>query len=156
MKLICAAVTASAVVALAGPALAAEDNSALLAPIHGFVKESNANQMGRLSRFFTASPSLLDEFAPYHWSGPGAVQAWASGLTAASKQQGLSDAILDFGAPKLIQRQGRHAYVVAPCTVTFKVKGKAQRESGSMTFAMDQTPRGWRIAALAWTGSPAQ
>ncbi len=141
----------SAVLAFGAPALAAED--AVLEPIHGFIQASNANDLTHLSKYFTATPSLVDEFAPYHWSGPGAVQAWASGIAAASKQ-GMTDALLDYGPPRLIQHQGRHAYVVAPCTVSFKMKGKAQRETGVLTFALDRTSRGWRIAAMAWSGSP--
>jgi hypothetical protein len=55
------------------------------------------------------------------------------------------------GKPWQVQVHGDRAYVVVPATYTYKQRGKAETESGSIfTLALKKVAAGWRITAWAW------
>jgi hypothetical protein len=149
MRAILIAATAALLLAGAQSALAA-DATAVMKPINGFVAAANANKP--MSAYVTASQSVIDEFPPHHWTGPSAVKTWWADLDALSKKQGISDVALTLSQPTRVEQGADHAYVVAPAVVTYKQKAKSVREDGSMTFALDHSKAGWKIAALSWNG----
>jgi hypothetical protein len=133
--------------ALAGPALAA--NADLMKPVKGFVDAANVGKP--LGDYFTASQSMTDEFAPHHWSGPGGAKAWQDALAALLKTAHITGLVWKVGEPTHVERSPAHAYLVAPSTVDWTEKGKAKHEDGTVTFAMDATKTGWKIAAFTWS-----
>ena len=46
---------------------------------------------------------------------------------------------------------GDKAYLTVPLRITAKAAGKPYRESGILTFALEKTVGGWKIAAQTWT-----
>jgi ketosteroid isomerase-like protein len=44
-----------------------------------------------------------------------------------------------------------HAYVVVPTDLTFKEDGKPVTEHGTITYALDKTADGWKIATWTWS-----
>ncbi len=44
---------------------------------------------------------------------------------------------------------GDHAYVVTPCTYSFKQNGQAMRETGTITFVLVKNRSAWKIASWA-------
>ncbi len=151
MKTIIAALAAACALGMAGQSVA-EDNSAILKPVNGFIDATGAAaDIDRAASYWTANQSMLDEFAPYHWTGPNAVRTWWKGLLKDNKASGSSDVVVTAtGAPR-IQRSDRHAYVVQPAKVSFTTKGQHVALSGALTFALDRTKAGWKIASCAWT-----
>jgi len=47
--------------------------------------------------------------------------------------------------------EGDHAYVATATDYTFKQKGKPKVEHAMMTFALDKTADGWKIASWAFS-----
>ncbi len=134
----------------AGQALAADD-SGIMKPVNGFIDATGkAADINRAASYWTANQSMVDEFAPYHWTGPTAVRAWWAGFLADSKKSGATDAVVTSTAAPHIVQTPSHAYVVQPARVTLKVKGHPVREDGLLTFALDRTKAGWKIASCAW------
>ena len=149
-------VAAIAALALGAPCAMAQDNTAVMKPIDGFIKSTGQGRLAEAAGYFTPSHSIIDEFAPYHWSGPKAVTTWWAGFVADSKTSGMTDADMAMGAPTRVLTTAHHAYVVAPAVLTFKLKGAPGRETGTFAFSLDKTPKGWRIAAFSWAGDKPQ
>ena len=140
---------AGALVFGAQSALAA-DTAGMMKTINGFIDASLAGKP--LAGLVTASPSMIDEVPPYHWSGPGAAKAWMADVGAWARTNGVTELGVRLGAPTRVEQTGSHGYVVTPAVVTYNQKGKAEREEGAMVFALDRRRSGWRVASLAWTG----
>ena len=150
MKLVTLA--AAAAFALTGSCAMAEDNAALMKPIDGFIKATSQGRLAEAAGYFGPSQFIIDEFAPYHWSGPSAVKTWWAGFVADSKTSGMTDAVMTLGAPTRVLQTARHAYVVAPAVLTYKIRATPGRETGVFTFSLDKTGKGWRLAAMSWAG----
>ena len=156
MKTVIAAAAAAFVLGLAGQTLAA-DNSAIMKPVNGFIEATGkAADINRAASYWTANQSMVDEFSPYHWTGPNAVRAWWAGFLEDSKKSGATDAVVITTAPPHILQTATHAYVVQPASVRLKVKGKPVAINGLLTFALDRTKAGWKIASCAWSDQPAK
>ena len=150
MKTITAAAAAASVLAFAGAALAAEDTAGVMATINAFNDGLNTGKVP--AAYMTASQSVVDEFAPHHWSGPGAVQAWWAAFGAFAKKTGMTEPAMKLAKPSRLEQGAGHAYAIVPAVFSFKQNGKPVHEDGAMTFAMDHTKAGWKISAFTWSG----
>lgn len=125
------------------------------APVRAFIDAFNKGDAA--TGFATHAPgdvSITDEFAPYHWSGRGAAQAWAAGYERTAKANGISDGIVGYGRPTRIERSGGAAYVVLPTTYRFKQRGRAMAEAGSITAVVVRVGNAWKMRSWTWS-SPA-
>lgn len=132
------------------PAFAGTAEDAALAPVHLFIDSVNKGDMKGAGAAYTASPSIVDEFAPYHWQGPNAYADWLAEFESKSKAQGLTEPVMTLLKPTRVVVTGDHAYAVLPALYDFKLNGKPVREHGTFSFALAKTKDGWRIAAWAW------
>lgn len=140
------------VVALsAGPAFAS-DQADVMATIHQFIDGFNKGDVKSALATCAEQNSIIDEFAPYEWHGAGACEKWAGDFDADAKKNGITDSIVGMGKPKHVDVEGDRAYVVAPVTYAFKMKGKAVKESHSlMTLSLQKVAGGWRLTGWAWS-----
>ncbi len=99
--------------------------------------------------------TIVDEVAPFAWSGPGAFDAWLGDLGKSEAAEGKTGGTVAISAPSREVVVGDHAYAIAPATYTFKQHGGAKRETAQMTFALFKTNGAWKIAAWSWTGPDA-
>ena len=132
---------------VAMPAYAADADD-VMAPIKAFVAAIDKGDMAAAAAAHVASPGIVDEFPPYHWSS---IAAWATDLgkdAAAHGDTGGSLAIVKAGN---IRIEGDHAYAVVATDYSYSRKGVPAVEHGTITYALDRTPEGWRIAAWTWT-----
>jgi hypothetical protein len=100
-----------------------------------------------------AAPAIVDEVAPHYWSGPKAFDGWLADLAKSEAAEGKTDAVVALSAPTREVVSGAHAYVVVPSTYTFKQKGQTLREVAQMTFVLNKSKSGWKIASWTWTGA---
>lgn len=128
----------------------AADTAGMMKTINGFLDASLTGKS--LASFVTASPNIIDEVPPYHWTGPDAAKAWLADVGVWAKTAGATELQVKLGSPVRADQTGSHGYLVAPAVFTFKQRGKAEREEAAMVFALDRDRSGWRIASLAWTG----
>lgn len=96
---------------------------------------------------------IVDEFAPYQWSGARVAERWLRDYGKDAAKRGISGGRVDHGAPLQASSDGAHAYVVLPTTYRFTQNGKPMAGKGSMTFVMVKSGAEWKI--LSWTYSGA-
>ena len=148
-------------IALAGAAVllfapvAHAANPAVEAPVHQFLDGFNKGDVKSAKAAHVAAPSISDEIAPHHWSGPAAFDTWVADLTKSEAAEGKSGGQVTLGKVSREVISGAHAYVIVPATYTFQQKGKTMHEVSQMTFVLAKMPTGWKIQAWTWTGPEA-
>jgi ketosteroid isomerase-like protein len=129
-------------------------NAQLEAPIHQFIDAFDKGDMKTAAAAFLPSITIIDEVPPHYWQGPGAFAAWGADLQKDSKAAGLSDEKVTLGKVTDEIESGATAYVVIEATFSYRQKGVAMREPAHMSYAMNKTAAGWKIAGWAWSGTP--
>lgn len=107
--------------------------------------------MKAIKALHVAAPAINDEFAPFHWSGADAFDAWSASLGKSEAAEGISDGRMVISAPSREVVTATRAYVVTPATYTFKQKGVTMRETAQFTFILNKEASGWKIASWTWT-----
>ena len=145
-------IVALAVAALAAGPAAATEKTDVMMPVHQFVDGFNKGDIKAALAACADQTSIIDEFPPHEWHGPGACSTWANDFDADAKKNGITDGKVTLGNPRHVDITADRAYVVVPTTYTFKQKGKAAKETGStLTLALQKVAAGWRITGWAWT-----
>ncbi len=138
---------AAACTLLATGAQAAGDPPAL-APFKQFVDAMNAGDVQKAKAEFTASPTIIDEFAPYIWNS---FAGWNEAAAKSFKAEGVTDPHIALSSISFKNMDTKTGYGVVPGTLTYKVKGKPAVEKGLFTFTTRMTDDGWRITGWAWS-----
>jgi hypothetical protein len=98
-----------------------------------------------------AETSIIDEFPPYAWSGPGACATWLKDYDADAKKNLITNGKVKLAKPRHIDIVGDRAYLVAAADYIYERKGKLTTEIGStLSVALQHTEAGWRITAWSW------
>ncbi len=150
MKLHLKLALAASILALPLSALAQGVDPAVLAPIKMLGEGFNLNQPAKLAGSQVASPIILDEFAPYSWSGPTALMGWGSDFGKFAVSHGVLSGKVEIADPTVAEVDGDHAYVVSPSVITFKTKDGQIKNAGTFTFALVKLADGWKIASWAY------
>jgi hypothetical protein len=117
-----------------------------------FVDGFNKGDSKALIASCAAQSSIIDEFPPYEWHGAGACAKWLADYDTDAKKNGITDGIVTLGKPTHTDISGDRAYVVIPSDYSFKVKGKPEKEVGSMfTFALQKSAAGWHLTGWSWS-----
>jgi ketosteroid isomerase-like protein len=137
----------------AGPTAEAQTTD-VMATVNQFVDSFNKGDAATAAAACADQTSILDEFPPHEWHGPGACSTWMKDYDADAKANGITDGVVTLGDPRHVDISGDRAYVVVPADYTFKMKGKPDEETGStLTVALQKSAAGWRITGWAWTKS---
>ena len=125
--------------------------NAVVAVVHQFVDGFNKGDMKVMAATCADQTSILDEFPPHEWHGAGACAKWAADFDADAKKNGITDGVVTLSTPTHVDITGDRAYLVVPANYSFKVKGKAAGETGSIiTLALQKSAAGWKITGWAW------
>jgi ketosteroid isomerase-like protein len=142
---------ALAVIALIAAPAAAVDKTAVMAPVRQFVAAFNKGDVPTAAAQCTEQAAIIDEFPPYVWHGGGACTAWMEEYDADAKSRGISDGFVILSAPRLVEVKGDRAYVVAPASYAYNMKGSTHKETDSiLTVALQKIAAGWRITGWSW------
>ncbi len=145
------AVSLAAFAAVATAQTAGAAQTAVVVAIHQFVDGFNKGDMKIMAASCAEQASILDEFPPHEWHGAGACAKWAGDYDADAKKNGITDGVVTIGNPTHVDVTGDRAYVVVPANYSFKMKGKAVGETGSIiTLALQKSAAGWKITGWAW------
>ncbi len=144
---------AALMLSAATPAFARD--AAVEAPITQFLEAFNKGDMSGAAATHADDAHITDEVAPFFWGGHDVVNRWAADYAKDAAAQGITDPKVVLGAVTREIVAGDRAYVIAPSTYTFKLKGVPMREVAQMTFALRKLPAGWKIIAWTWTGPDA-
>jgi ketosteroid isomerase-like protein len=130
---------------------AASDQADVMKPVNQFVEGFNKGDVKSALATCADQVFIIDEFAPYQWSGLGACSAWANDYDADAKKNGVTDGVVTLGEPKHVDVSGDRAYVVVPADYRWKQNGKPMKETGStLTLTLRKGADGWRITSWAW------
>ncbi|MEI6486749.1 MAG: nuclear transport factor 2 family protein [Sphingomonadales bacterium] len=148
MMLIAAALLAAA------PATAktADPAAPVRAAIDTAIAAFNAGDAAGFKAAHVASPTIIDEPPPYLWSGKDAFDTWLADLGKESKAAGKTEEKVTLGRTLRAEMSGSAAYVIVQATYSFVQGGVAKAEPSRMTFVMNNSKAGWKIAAWSWTG----
>ena len=133
--------------ALAGPA---EDATKAVMTV---LDKFNGGDVAAFQAAHRDGANIIDEFAPYSWTGAGSVKRWLDAYGADATKRGISGGRVDYGAPLQANSDGTSAYIVLPTTYSFAQNGKKMAGKGSMTFVMAKTGADWKIASWTYAGA---
>ena len=94
---------------------------------------------------------ILDGMSPHVWQGPTAAEDWWTDVLSEGEHLGASGYRIALGEPRHVDVTGDYAYVVAPATMTFQLRGQPVTQTGSLyTVALRRIESDWRLTAWAW------
>jgi hypothetical protein len=94
--------------------------------------------------------TVIDDFPPFEWRGPGACANWSKAFDSFAQQNGITDPVGTVGKPKQFTVNADRAYVVVPATFSYMMKDKPVKLTAIATFTLHKTASGWRITAWSW------
>lgn len=141
----------AALIALATPA--PSPPPAIVALTQTFLDAANSNDATKFAGMFTSDAVVVDEDAPFTWSGPNAGVAWWKAVQQliASHKAGLRVT----GDPFSEYRQaGDTAYAIQPLHIAHIVAGITRVQLGTETFTFRNVRGAWKISSATWTTRP--
>ena len=124
----------------------------VIAPVKQFINGFNKGDTKSAIAACEADMSIVDDFTPHEWHGPGAMAKWMHDYDIDAKKHGITDGIVTLGTPWRVDVTGDRAYAVIPSQYVYKVKGKPVRETGAvLTAALHRGSGGWKITGWAWS-----
>ena len=98
--------------------------------------------------FAKSNVTIIENFAPYVFKGPKAVEQWAKGFRAHAN--GLADLHHSFGAAQDFSVEGDSAFLSLPTTWTGARDGKRFSEQGGWAFVLVKSAGEWRVQSYGW------
>ena len=146
-----AAIALTAIIAAGLPAGAAPPPDPALAALPAKMMAALlTNDAPALRAACVPSTAIVDEFAPYSWSGPDTCARWAAAFKAFAAQAKLSGFKGTVAPKPFIDVTGTKAYVVAQVTFTAMMAAKPMSEQGSWTFVVAKSGTAWKVTSMAW------
>ena len=142
------------VVGMSAAAGAATPAAEAMVPVRAFIDSFNkGDTKAAAAQTSPDGMSIIDEIAPFTWSGPKAFDTWGKALDDSDKAAGNTDALITDGKPIRVEVSADRAYVVLPAVYTFKQKDVAMRETAQMALTLQKGKTGWLITSFAWSGA---
>lgn len=113
---------------------------------HGAMKAATA-------AFAAEGGAVIDEFAPYEWHGPNAINDWLGAFDAFAKARHRTDNWVKTLAVVRSDVDGDSAYVVLRELYTYKEHGRRMSEMGDAAWTLHKGADGWKVTGTAWAGS---
>ena len=130
-------------------AASVQPDAPMLASVERLARFIGAGGEGSAADIFaTGDVTIIENFAPYLFSGAGAVQAWTSGMRA--HLAGLSELRHRFGQPHNFSRSGDQVFFSLPTHWSGLARGKAFSEAGGWCFVLVGQHGAWRIRDYGW------
>jgi hypothetical protein len=92
--------------------------------------------------------TIIENFAPYRFDGPDAVEAWASGMRA--HREATADLHHTFGAPQDYSKTHDRVFLSLPTTWTGRFRGTPFTETGGWAFVLTRQNNSWRVLSYGW------
>ena len=98
--------------------------------------------------FADGDVTIIENFAPFVFEGPGAVEAWAREM--GSHLIGLQSLRHSFGPAIDFGQDGDRAYFSLPTTWRGVARGTAFTETGGWAFVLVKQGAEWRVRNYGW------
>jgi hypothetical protein len=93
--------------------------------------------------------AIIENFAPYRFTGPDAVEAWSAGMRAHLAQ--VTALSHSFGLAQDFSRDGDDAFFSLPTTWRGLAGGVPFSEDGGWAFVLRRRDGAWRVAGYGWS-----
>ena len=134
--------------------LAAQSQSAEEAVARQYLDAFNVGDMAKVNAFnVSSSVNIVDEFAPYLWSGPRGFTDWSAAFEANAKAHGITDTKVTLGKIVVDNATATQAYLIFPSVYTYKEKGVSIHEVAHMAIVMRKEGGNWKVAGFTWAGT---
>lgn len=104
--------------------------------------------------FVDDGPTIVEDFAPFVFSGRDAAAQWDSGFRQHAIP--LRDLKFGFGPANAFEQTGDRVYFVLPTTWSGIYKDRRFEEHGAWSFVLKNTAGQWRILAYGWGATDLQ
>jgi ketosteroid isomerase-like protein len=122
-----------------------------MAAVQQYVEAFNNGDSTAMAATCADPMQILDGMSPHVWHGPTAAEDWWRDVLSEGEHLGASGYHIKLGEPRHVDVTGDYAYVVAPATMTFDLRGQLVTQSGSVyTVALRKVGSDWLITAWAW------
>ena len=130
--------------------------AALISEVRAFIDDVNLGNMPAALARLTRDVCIVEDIAPFRWTGPEAGSQWLAAMAANAERLGVTAIAMMPGEPRRVEVDGDRGYCIIPGRVTLQGPEVALAEEGLITFAMRLEGGRWKIAALTWTGGEAR
>ena len=134
-----------------GAAQSSGPNAEVMATVDAALNAAATGDIARLRDQYAPDCAFTDEFAPFFWSGPGAIDGYfASGGRMYRKTQ-HKDGKTTISPPAYVYLSGERAFVVEAVSAAATVRGKPYSQRGAFAFALTRIDGRWKIISQTWT-----
>jgi uncharacterized protein (TIGR02246 family) len=150
---ICVA-AAAMMLALSTEAVAAQTsgpNAEVQATVEAALTAAQAGDLQRLQAQYAPDCVFVDEFAPFRWSGPNAIENYLASAAHMYRETQHGGVKMTASPPRYIYVSGDDAYVIEHLSETATVKGKPYDSAGSLVFTLTRIDHVWKITSQTWT-----
>lgn len=124
-----------------------------MAAVHRFVEAVNNDDVDLAQAACAGETSIIDDFPPYEWTGPGATTRWYRDMAGMAGGYGMSEWLVRVDEPRHLMVSDRLAYVVVPVEARWLEDGTPAERTGYFTASLREGDDEWRISAFAWAWS---
>lgn len=129
-----------------------QDQLAIQDAVARMVDAVNRGDFSSATSCFTSEPVIVEDIAPFRWTGSSAVSDWLSAMGA---NAGLINAsgmeMMLMGADR-IEVQQDQAYACFPGNLSLRVEAGELSAQGTLTCVLVRHGGRWLIDALVWSG----
>ncbi len=145
---------AAALLALSTRAVAAQSsgpNAEVLATIDAALRAGQTGDIRELRDQYAPDCIFSDEFAPFLWVGPDAIDSYLASGGRMYQETQHGDGKTTLSPPAFVYVSAGRAYVVEPLNGTATVRGKPYALQGAFAFTLARIDGRWKITSQTWT-----
>jgi hypothetical protein len=116
----------------------------------------NRGDCGEAASYFNAEPLIIEDIAPFQWSGASAVADWLSAMGANAASLGASLIEMTLHSVERLEIQANCSYAWFPGTLRMSVTGGELHAKGVLTLVLVKDSSCWLIDTLVWSGAKPQ
>ncbi len=110
-----------------------------------------AGDIGRMRDQYAPDCTFIDEFAPFLWTGPGALGGYLASGGRMYQETRRRDGKVTLEPPAFVYVSGDSAFVVEPLSGAATVGGKPYVQRGAFAYTLARTAGRWKITSQTWT-----
>jgi ketosteroid isomerase-like protein len=127
-----------------------DDRTEVVAVMGRIMDAFNKGDVAAFKAWVAEDVSLTDDMPPFHWSGPGAVDAWLADVDRDTSRYKDTDGFSVLGPPTFVRVEGDMAYASFPDQFSYKRNGRPVREKATLAVVFRKTAAGWRMTSVSY------
>jgi ketosteroid isomerase-like protein len=120
------------------------------AAVRAALAAGQAGDMRRMAEQYAPDCVFADEFAPFLWTGPGALQRYLASGARMYRETAHADDRMQIEPPAFVYTSGDKAFVVEPLGGTATVRGRPYASRGAFAFTLARIGGRWKITSQTW------